>query len=126
MFTYFCLSERRSFAGSFAEKSVSSFPKMSNLDLLCAGFTAVFGNGWKRGTAGCSLDDLIRNTYFMPGFMKPPAEGSDCIRLFIHGITGKSLSVCVPRWYTVAQLRAVCPTRDRSSYERNPTYICHT
>ena len=78
---------------------------MSNLDLLSAGFTAVFGNDWERGTSGSpgSLDDLIRSKYVMV----PQADISDCIKLNINFVHHETFPVSVPQWYTAAQLRAV-------------------
>lgn len=80
---------------------------MSNVDLLSAGFTAIFGEHWQRPPRNgelISIHELFSKTYIMG----PPLESVDPRQLFdlsLKALTGKVITLAVAEVYTIAQVK---------------------
>ena len=80
---------------------------MSNVDLLGAGFTAIFGKHWQRPPRNgvlISINELFSQTYIMG----PPLESVDPRLLFevsLKGLTGEVTTLAVAEEYTIAQVK---------------------
>lgn len=80
---------------------------MSNVDLLSAGFTAIFGKHWQRPPRNgelISINELFSQTYIMG----PPLESVDPRLLFevsVKSLTGKVTTLAVAEVYTIAQVK---------------------
>ena len=89
----------------FTEKT---FLRMSNLDLLSAGFTAIFGKHWQgpqRDGNTFSIHNLFAQTYIMG----PPLESVDPCQLFdvfVKVLTGEVIAIPMAEEYTIAQVKA--------------------
>ena len=78
------------------------------MDLLSAGFRAIFGVHWQRpprdGGELISIHELFSKTYIM----RPPLESVDPSLLFdvsLFGLTGKVSTIKVAEVYTIAQVK---------------------
>lgn len=80
---------------------------MSNVDLLSAAFTAIFGEHWQRPPTNgklISIHELFSKTYIMG----PPLESIDprlLFDVFLKGLTGKVTTFAVAEWFTIAQVK---------------------
>lgn len=79
---------------------------MSNLDLLQAGFSAIFGED---GLPSSSIHELFEATYIMEPLPSLGLAGSlpsvPWIDLFVYGLRGEIITVKVLKTYTVTQLK---------------------
>ncbi|XP_078371124.1 uncharacterized protein LOC144654773 [Oculina patagonica] len=92
---------------------------MSNLDLLSAGFTAIFGKHWQhpqRNGKPFSVHNLFAQTYIMG----PPLESVDSRQLFdvfVRVLTGEFIAIPMAEVYTIAQVKAAIKMK---RYESDP------
>ena len=83
---------------------------MSNLDLLNAGFAAIFGEG---GLPSSNIHELCEATYIMKPLPSLGATGgcsslrSRMIDVFVFGLQGEIFTVRVRETYTVSKLKAI-------------------
>ena len=82
---------------------------MSNLELLNAGFAAIFG---ENGLPSSDIHELFEATYIMEPFPSLGASGgwsslrSHMIDVFVYGLQGEIFTVKVLETYTVSELKA--------------------
>lgn len=80
---------------------------MSNVDLLSAAFTAIFGKHWQRPPRNgklISIHELFSKTYIMG----PPLELIDprlLFDVFFKCLSGKVITISVAEWFTIAQVK---------------------
>ena len=83
---------------------------MSNLDLLNAGFAAIFGED---GLPSSNIHELFEATYIMEPFPSLGVTGgryslrSRVINVFVFGLQGEIFAVRVWETYTVSKLKAI-------------------
>lgn len=100
---------------------------MSNLDLLSAGFTAIFGKHWERpqrNGRSLSIHDLFAQTYFMG----PPLESVDPRQLFdvfIIGLFGEVTTIPVAEVYTIAQVKVAIKIKLNVAYPISEIELFH-
>lgn len=86
---------------------------MSHLNLLSAGFTAIFDYHWhvpQRNGKRFSLHEIFAQTYVMG----PPLESVDprqLFDLFVHNLTGQVTTISVAKEYTIAQVKTAFKTK---------------